>query len=46
MWEKLLEGHQRNLPEAVPHVKTQLAAARTERDALMSAGPAVNRKVL
>lgn len=41
-WEKILEEHKKNLPEAVPQVETQLALARTERDALISAGPTNN----
>lgn len=38
-WEIILEEHKKNLPEAVPQVDSQLAVARTERDALISAGP-------
>ena len=38
-WEKILEEHKANLPEAVSQVESQLLVARTERDALINAGP-------
>lgn len=38
-WEKILEEHQKNLPEAVPEVERQLAVARTELDVLIITGP-------
>lgn len=33
-WEKILEEHEENLPDAVPHIEYQLAIARAERDVL------------
>ena len=38
-WEKILDEHKKNFPEAAPHVQSQLVVARTERDALINAGP-------
>jgi len=37
-WERILEEHKKHLPDAVPQVELQLGVARTERDALISAG--------